>query len=375
MANFLGQLLDLAGTAVGAPELGWSENFGGGATANTGRVPITTNNYANSPASRASYANYAGQGGVVPVATGLAGGLGGSLGLSGVLGATSTGTSSGGGTTSRVGAAAAPSYDPAALAYYDDQINQANSALGRINTQREVGLGNILGSYNGALNTLTGQNSQAERNAGLTRQRSIDDNVNARAAVDANVSRQSQSLRRLLGNSSSAAQFAAPLAVARQGNQQQGEIQTSYGRNLQNLDIADEDRKRSYEAALSDLNNQRTQSENTLNSGLMQNEAQINETLSGLALQRAQARGQNYTQARGASQGYSDRITNLLNQIDQLGRNPAITAREVAYTAPSLEQYATSPIAAQLGQQSAAQNAAGQYGYLLGDERRRREVI
>lgn len=283
----------------------------------------------------------------------------------------STGGYSGGGRAAGGGVA---SYDPAALAYYDDQITRANQALGRVDTQRQVGLDNILSSYNSALNSLTGQNAQAERNAGLTRQRAIDDNVNARAQVDANVARQSQSLRRLLGNASSAANFAAPLAVAQAGNQQQGTIQTAFGRNLQGLDIADEDRKRAYADAMTDLNNQRTQQTNALESGLLGQQAQLNETLGNLNLQKAQARGQNYAQARGASAPFNDRVSNILNQIDQLGRNPAITARSVNYTAPSLEQYTTQGISAALGQQAPGAANTGQYGYLLGDERRRRMI-
>jgi hypothetical protein len=285
------------------------------------------------------------------------------------------GASTSGGTATRAvsgGGVGGGAYDPAAAQYYEDQINQVNAALSRIGAQRDIGRGNILSSYNEALNSLTGQNSQALRDAGITRQRAIDDNVRARADIDANVARQSQSLRRLLGNSSSAANFAAPLAVAQAGNQQQGVVQTAYGRNLQGLDIADEDRRRAYQEAQRDLTRQRTQSESALEAGLLQNEAQLNETLGGLNLQRAQSQGQNYSQARSASLGYTDRVNNILSQIDQLGRNPSIRARQVNYTAPNLEQYSTAPISAALGQQSPANAAAGQYSYLLGDERRRR---
>jgi len=263
------------------------------------------------------------------------------------------------------------SYDPSVVAYYDDQETAARQALDRLNAQRGIGQGNIAGSYQSALNSLLSSNGQAERDAGITKQRTIDDNVAARSTVDQTVARQAQGLRRLLGNSSSAAQFAAPLAVARQGNQQQGAIQTSFGRNLQNIDIADEDRKRAFGSAQEDLNRQRTAQENQLNAGLLQTEAGLNETLSNIALQKAQARGQNYAQARGVLTPYNDRVSSLLSQIDQLGANPAIAAKNVAFTAPSLDQYNTSGIKVAQGQ-TPAQQSAGQYFNIFGEDQRKK---
>jgi len=371
MANFFGQLLDNVGTALNLPELGYSEGFGGGKTANTGRITGTQNDLFNTSSSKGlqlANAAYNSKPAATPAAGFLVGGTAASDGSTGgVYGSTSSTGSSGG--AGRV----ATSYDPAALAYYDDQETLARQALDRLNAQRGIGLGNVQNSYNSALNSLLGSNAQAERDAGLTKQRTIDDNVTARANVDQTVARQAQGLRRLLGNSSSAAQYAAPLAVAQQGNKQQGAIQTSFGRNLQNIDIADEDRKRAFGSAQEDLTNQRTQQENALNAGLLQNEAQINEQLSSIALQRAQARGQNYAQARGALTPFNDRVSTLLAQIDQLGANPAITAKNVAFTAPTLDAYNTSGIAVAQGQ-TPAQAAAGQYANLLNqdDERRRK---
>lgn len=263
--------------------------------------------------------------------------------------------------------------DPAAAAYYEDQIRQAENALGRIGSQRDIGFSNIDSSYNSALNKLLGQNSAAERDYGVNKQRTTEDNVTARSRVDQDVARKSQSLRRLLGDNSSAGQFAAPLAVAKQGSQQLGDIQTSYSRNLQNLDTANEDRKRRFGESRSDLDNQRTINRNNLESGLKQREAEILDQIGGLNVQKAQARGQNYLQARGTAQGYADRVNSILSQIDQLGRNPSIATKDVAFTAPELAQYNTTDIGFTGG--TPEQTAAGPYfGLLVGDERRRRTI-
>lgn len=365
--GFLGNLIDNVGTALNLPEFGYSEGVGNSKTNNTGRIQATVNPLLNTDASRGIAIVNANQ----PVknangATSQSQAQSNNI-ASAIGGGGSAGRASGGGGGS--------SYDPAVLAYFNDQETLARQSLDRLNSQRGIGLGNVANSYQSALNSLLGSNAQAERDAGLTKQRTIDDNVTARANVDQTVARQAQGLRRLLGNSSSAAEYAAPLAVAQQGNKQQGAIQTSFGRNLQNIDIADEDRKRAFGSAQEDLVNQRRQSENALNSGLLQTEAQINEQLSNIALQRAQAQGKNYAQARGSITPFNDRVSALLSQIDQLGANPAITARDVNFTAPTLDQYSTTGIPIAQGQ-NPAQAAAGQYAQLLGlnneDDRRRR---
>jgi hypothetical protein len=285
--------------------------------------------------------------------------------------ATWSGGGGGGGSGGRGGGGGGTSatFDPAAAAYYDDQINQANNALGRIGTQRDIGFGNIDSSYNSALNKLMGQNAAAERDFSLNRQRTTDDNVQARSRVDQDVSRKSQSLRRLLGDNNSAGLFAAPLAVAKQGSQQLGDVQRSYSRNLQNLDIANDDRKRKFSESRSDIDSQKTINRNNLEASLKQREAELLDQIGGLNLQKGQASGQNYLQARGSAQGYTDRVNSILSQIDQLGRNPSIATKDVRFTAPELAQYNTSDIAFTGG--SPIQQAAGPYYGLLQDEDKR----
>jgi len=367
---FWGDVLDNVGTALNLPEFGYSEGANGGTSVNTGRIAPTVNGLLNSSSSK----------GVQSVNNARANNAqnsGNSLGISGISLFGNTGQVNDPNNLERNTVdrlTGTPTYDQAAIQYYNDQEAQARQAIARLNAQRGIGLGNIQGAYQSAYDTLLGNNAQAERDAGLTRQRTIDDNVTARANVDQTVGRQAQGLRRLLGNSSSAAQFAAPLAVARQGNQQQGAIQTTFGRNLQNIDIADDDRKKAFGSAQEDLTRQRTMQENTLNSGLLNTEAQLNESLSGIALQRAQAQGQNYAQARGALTPYNDRVSSLLSQIDQLGANPSIAARNVNFTAPTLDAYNTSGIAVGQGQ-NPAQAQAGQYANLLNLEDRKKRNL
>lgn len=352
LGKLLGNTADHVGTFFNLPGFGISEKLAGGNTANTGRIT--------------EYGGVkTGGGNYVPEYKKVE---------NAPLGASSVATSyNGGGNASYAGGGTVNTFDPAAMAYYDDQINQANSALGRIGAQRDIGYGNIDNSYNSALNRLMGQNSMAERDFNLNRQRTTDDNVQARARVDQDVSRKSANLRRLLGDDNSAGLFAAPLAVAKQGSQQLGDIQTSYSRNLQNLDIANDDRKRKFDESRGDLDNQRLSNRNNLEAQLKQREAEILDQIGGLNIQKAQARGQNYAQARGTAQGYTDRVNSILSQIDQLGRNPAIATRDINFTAPELAQYNTSDIAFTGG--TPTQQAAGPYWNIISDEQKRRQTL
>ena len=377
--GFFGDVIDNVGTFFNAPELGLSESATGGkATSNTGRVQY----YQGNTPQTVRLSN--GQVVADPNQRDFLNALNSkqpsySSGTGAPTGQASVGVQQSGGgggvySTSAGGGGGGAYVDPAAIQYYNDQEAQARQAIARLNAQRGIGEGNINNSYQSALNQLLGTNAQAERDASLTKQRTIDDNVTARSTVDQTVARQAQGLRRLLGNSSSAAEYAAPLAVARQGNQQQGAIQTTFGRNLQNIDIADEDRKRQFGQSQEDLNNQVTQQRNALNAGLLQTEAGLNETLSGIALQRAQAQGQNYAQARGQLTPYNDRVSSLLSQIDQLGANPSIAAKNVSFTAPTLDQYNTSGINVAQGQ-GPQQAQAGQYANLLNAEDRKKKLF
>lgn len=278
--------------------------------------------------------------------------------------------SSGGGGGSAAGVA-----DPAVARYYEDQINQVNSAIGRLGNQRSIGNQNIDSQYNSALNKLLGQNAAAERDYSTGRQRTIDDNVTARAKVDDTVARQSAGLRRLLGQNSSAAQFAAPLAVAKQGTEQLANIQTGYSRNLQSLDTANEDRKRQFEDTRGDIDSQARIQRNQLEAGLAEREASLLDELSNLQVQKAQSNGQTYDAARALTQGNNNRVNSLLAQIDQLGLNPTIAAKQnIQFSAPELAQYQTSDINVAPGQ-SPAQTAAGQYYGLLGLDDRRKQLF
>ena len=79
-----------------------------------------------------------------------------------------------GGTTSNI---ASPTVDPQAQAYYDQQIGNVNSAIGRLDNQATIGHQNVLDSYNTAYNTLIGQKASTDTTYQNSKNTTGQDNV------------------------------------------------------------------------------------------------------------------------------------------------------------------------------------------------------
>jgi len=286
----------------------------------------------------------------------------------------------------RAQAAAAARERAATEAYLADQEALARQAQGRLGQQRQIGQQNIEGSYTTALNDLMESAARAQRDYELTSSRNREDNVSARAATDQSVNAMSSGLQRLLGSrgagNSSAAQILAPFAVAKQGASRLGEIQGTYGRNMQNLDTSYGDVKSEEQKQREALAEQKRLKAQELEAGLSQAEIGILEQLSGLGLERARLNNQNYNDIRSSAQGYNNQISSLLDRINSLGAQytGAVKPLEgVRFTAPELAQYNTSALssgarAQQAGVPSPVADLVGQYfPTLLGEDRRREQ--
>lgn len=270
-------------------------------------------------------------------------------------------------------------------AYLADQEAMARQAQGRLGQQRQIGQQNIEGSYTTALNDLIESAAKAQRDYELTSGRNREDNVSARAATDQSVNAMSSGLQRLLGSrgagNSSAAQILAPFAVAKQGASRLGEIQGTYGRNMQNLDTSYGDVKSEEQKQREALAREKQLKAQELEAGLSQAEIGILQQLSGLGLERARLNDQNYNDIRSSAQGYNNQISSLLDRINSLGSQYQGAVKPLAgvrFSAPELAQYNTSALssgrAQQAGVPSPVADLVGQYfPTLLGEDRKREQ--
>lgn len=254
--------------------------------------------------------------------TGLTGGLAGSYGGSG----------------------GSSIYDPQAALTYDLGIDQANGALGRLDSQLGTGLGNIESQYNQGYNTLLGQQAVADRNYNTGKTNQLQDYQSAREGVASNTRNLLLNTRRLLGangaGGGSADRYAAPAAAQQEGNNQNAVVKKTNSRNLVALDTGYDDDKRNIQGSMADLLRQRQQGENSYKSQVEQQRADLLNTIATLTGQKTINNGGSLAQAQAAVNPYTSRIGGILNTIDSLAANPAtIRANQVQLAAPDLQQY------------------------------------
>lgn len=264
-------------------------------------------------------------------------------------------------------------------AYWDDQLRNADQQIGRLPGQEAILRANAQAAYQSAYDRLVGDKNKTKRDFDTKKQVSIDDNVAAKGDIDTSVRQRNTGLQRLLGSkgagNSSAATILAPYAAAQEGNIQRGQVQKAYGRNMQGLDTAWGDYEDDWNESSGDLATQRDNTVTQGVAGLRQTEADILEAKSNAAVQKQMAGGANYTSARNQRTPYSQRIQELIGQIDAAGATKTFTPKTAAYKAPELASYTYDKYAApQAGSgvnPGAAQNA-GAYWTLLGKDKERK---
>jgi hypothetical protein len=258
-----------------------------------------------------------------------------------------TGTAGGGGGGGSVRTAStAPVGDPNTAAYYQSVIDQLNGQNGRLDSQQNVGLGNINNSYNQQYNRLGDQQTTAQRNYNQQDQQNMQNYANTRNGILSQTHSTSNALQRLLGlngaGNSSAALEEAPYAAGLQGTQNLNQAQQSFSTNGTNLKNSWQDAQRQYSNALDDLNNQKYQQENGLRSSIAQTRANLLDQIGAAATNKNLALGQNYAQAQAARTPYQQQINTLLDSITNLGnqyQNPVLKAGNVTFNTPDQSQF------------------------------------
>lgn len=261
------------------------------------------------------------------------------------------------------GGAAGP--DPNEIAYYEDQISNLNRLLQSSNVQRDQGLTQIGDSYNKNV----GRTNEAQTRTLSGYETKRNDNATARqqglGQIDTNTRTSYDSLQRLLGlqgaGVSSAAQVLVPHAVSRYGTQQRtGALQT-FGRNERDINTAVDDAKLQYKNALDDLLAQKQSKTEDFLRGILNQQSQLNQQLASAQTNLGIARGGNYQSTRAARQPYSDAVSSIQGQLDNLFnqyRSPEYNVQPVNPKAVELGKYTVDPLAIRAGQQNPGMDAS-----------------
>jgi hypothetical protein len=271
--------------------------------------------------------------------------------------------SGGGGTSYGSGVSVAPPPPPVDVSMYDAAAANANTAIGNLDTQRQVGIENIQGGVNSSLSTLLGAQTRAREDYDLSRGRTTNQNIQARSDIDASTGRQSNALQRLLGSrgagNSDAARVVAPYAAALQGTQQRSQVADTYANNMLNLDTTNRRYNEDVEKSRQDVERQRFSQTQALDGGIAEKRSSLLSNLANIMSQRAAALGGGGAAQRTAAQPYFDQVNALQGQIANYGRQYAggISVNAPQYQAANLAQYQVGNSAAPIQQNSAYTDA------------------
>lgn len=333
MSNFWADTLDNIGTAINAPEFGWSESAAGGKTTNTGRIAGTQNNLFNTPTSTGlaiadtTYlSNLLAQPSYVP--TGITSPYSPQNDVSGVY--------DGGDVLGAQARATANS-----LAQYDQAIGTYNSSLGRLNTQADIARGNVNTQYGTQLGELdTNKTAQQGTYNNQTTQNGQNLRTNKNTIAD-QASTGLRGLQRMLGaygaGGSSDAMFVAPQAVANQASQQRAGAGQTFAQNQSGLDTNWNNFLGQDTNSRKKLNDWKSNTLNSVESQTASTRQDLLSKLADLTGQRAAAAGGSYA---ASAQPFMDQANALNGTIDNLGRTVSTyDGTRPVYEAPTLSSY------------------------------------
>lgn len=248
-----------------------------------------------------------------------------------------TGGSSGSGSGSGSGTPDTTASDLAYLDNYDTslrgQLQSAQSSLGQ-------GMQQIADSYNENTTRTNQDRNTADTGFNTNRTQTTQDKLKAQDQINTNARTLSDSVRSMLGlaggTNSSAYQYAAPAAIARDTTQKTTSNSDTYGRNFDAIDSARGASDLKFQRALQDLTDQRKQKESGLTSGVLDQENQITQQLAQNALTRGEVQGGTYAKTAASLAPFTN---------DMASRQAAIDGLFAQYRTPYALQD-TTPVAA-----------------------------
>lgn len=222
-------------------------------------------------------------------------------------------------------------------------IQSANDAIGRLDSQQGIGLGNINRDYTDAANRLQGTKQIGERNYNENKTGQLNEYQSARNQSSTAARSFLDNARRVLGTQGagggSAARYGVPLEAQQMAATGNAQAQATNNKNIVALDQNWQDEQNKIANSQADLERQKQQGENDLTSKVQSQRADLLNTIATLTGQKTIANGGNYAQALAASQPYTGKIAAILDQINGLSATPAIREQAVQTTAPSLANY------------------------------------
>ena len=230
-----------------------------------------------------------------------------------------------------------------AIAKYDDEIAQANSAIGRIGGQEAVGIANAGKAKDRAWQENENSFNESTGRYNMNTKDAIDNIKKTRDQIESDTATKVRSAKGILASGgagdSSFAKTVAPYEIAKAASKQQGEAQDAYAKNRRDMDVNYFAVKNAYNKNKDDIQSEYDNRVNSVKQKIAQSRAELLDRIRSANVGKQTANGSSMAAAIASQQGTRDQINRLGTEIDELGRDRSIPIQKVDWKAPDLATY------------------------------------
>lgn len=230
-----------------------------------------------------------------------------------------------------------------AIAKYDDEINQANSAINRLGGQEAVGIANAGKAKDRAWQENENSFNESTGRYNMNTKDAIDNIKKTRDQIESDTATKVRSAKGILAaggaGDSSFAKTVAPYEIAKAASKQQGEAQDAYAKNRRDMDINYFAVKNAYDKNKNDIQSEYDNRVNSVKQKVAQSRAELLDRIRSANVGKQTANGSSMAAAIASQQGTRDQINRLGTEIDELGRDRSIPIKKVDWKAPDLATY------------------------------------
>lgn len=230
-----------------------------------------------------------------------------------------------------------------AIAKYDDEINQANSAINRLGGQEAVGIANAGKAKDRAWQENENSFNESTGRYNMNTKDAIDNIKKTRDQIESDTATKVRSAKGILASGgagdSSFAKTVAPYEIAKAASKQQGEAQDAYAKNRRDMDINYFAVKNAYNKNKNDIQSEYDNRVNSVKQKVAQSRAELLDRIRSANVGKQTANGSSMAAAIASQQGTRDQINRLGTEVDELGRDRSIPIQKVDWKAPDLATY------------------------------------
>ena len=236
-----------------------------------------------------------------------------------------------------------------AIAAYDEEIRQANDALGRLGTQQSIGESNAAKARDRAFTENENSFNQARGMYDMNTRDAIDRIKKTRDQVESDAADKIRSARGVFAAGgaadSSFAKILAPFMIGKEASKQQGQAQDTYARNRREMDINYAATENAYKKNKRDIQGEYDNRINGIRQKIQGTRSDLEDRIRRANINKGVANGSSLAAAQASQREAADRISGYGREIDQLSADRSIPVEKVEWRAPKLDSYETRDVA------------------------------